>query len=51
MAGKQITLDEMIDSVLITEMIEQENKDLKEAGWTIEEVRALANFILDNQKQ
>lgn len=42
-----MTLNEMINSDFITEMIEQENRDLAGAGWTIKEVRAMAQFITD----
>ena len=45
-----MTLNEMINSDLITEMIEQENRDLAGAGWTIKEVRAMAQFITDVNK-
>ncbi len=45
-----MTLNEMINSDFITEMIEQENKDLAGAGWTIKEVRAMAQFITDVNK-
>lgn len=41
----EITLDEMINSELITNIIEQEDKDLKEAGWTYEEVKEFAKSI------
>jgi len=34
-----MTLNEMINSDFITEMIEQENRDLAGAGWPIKEVR------------
>ena len=42
-----MTLNQMIQSDFITEMINQENRDLAEAGWTIKEVRAMAQFITD----
>tara|TARA_B110001452_G_scaffold90639_1_gene74583 strand:+ start:79 stop:216 length:138 start_codon:yes stop_codon:yes gene_type:complete len=45
-----MTLNEILNSDLITEMIEQENRDLAEAGWTIKEVRAMAQFITDVNK-
>jgi|TARA_R110000772_G_scaffold49294_1_gene113474 hypothetical protein len=45
-----MTLNEMINSDFITEMIEQENRDLAGAGWTIREVRAMAQFITDVNK-
>ena len=35
-----ITLDEMLNSELITGLIEQEDKDLAEDGWTYEEAKA-----------
>lgn len=35
-----ITLDEMLNSELITELIEQEDKDLAADGWTYEEAKA-----------
>ena len=45
-----MTLNEMINSDFITEMINQENRDLAESGWTIKEVRAMAQFITDVNK-
>ena len=42
-----MTLNEMINSDFITEMINQENRDLAGAGWTVREVRAMAQFIND----
>ena len=42
-----MTLNQMIQSDFITEMINQENRDLAGAGWTIKEVRAMAQFITD----
>ena len=45
-----MNLNEMIESNFITEMIEQENRDLAGAGWTIKEVRAMAQFITDVNK-
>ena len=50
MKNQEITLDEILNSELMNEMINQENKDLKEAGWTIEEVKSMANFIIKKQK-
>tara|TARA_R100000541_G_scaffold37467_2_gene45350 strand:- start:261 stop:398 length:138 start_codon:yes stop_codon:yes gene_type:complete len=45
-----MTLNEMISSDFITDMINQENRDLAGAGWTIKEVRAMAQFITDVSK-
>ena len=42
---KTLTLDEMINSNFINEIIEQEDKDLNEAGWTYKEVKQIANII------
>ena len=43
----RMTLDQMIESDFITQMINEENRDLAEAGWTVKEVRAMAQFIND----
>ncbi len=42
---KKITLDEMINSDLINGLIEKQDKELAEAGWTYNEVKALADSI------
>ncbi len=42
---KTITLDEMINSDLITDLIEKQDKELAEAGWTYKEVKFLADSI------
>lgn len=42
---KTLTLDEIINSNFINEIIEQEDKDLNEAGWTYKEVKQIANII------
>ena len=41
----EITLDEMINSDLIADLIAQEDKDLANDGWTYKEVKELANSI------
>jgi len=46
-----MTLNQMIESDFITEMINQENRDLAAAGWTIKDVKAMASFITDFNKQ
>ena len=43
----RMTLEQMIESDFITQMINEENRDLAEAGWTVKEVRAMAAFIND----
>ena len=40
-----LTLDQMINSNFINEIIIQDDKDLSEAGWTYEEVKQVANII------
>ncbi len=46
---KEITLEEMINSELITEMIKEDDKNLAEDGWTYEEAKAFAERITNNK--
>ena len=46
-----MTLNEMINSDFITEMINQENRDLATAGWTVRDVKAMASFLTDFNNQ
>jgi hypothetical protein len=41
---KNLTLDEILNSELLTEIVEQDDKDLAEAGWTYEEVKEVAKM-------
>ena len=41
----QNTIEEILNSDLLNEIIEQEDKDLKDAGWTYEEVKEFAKSI------
>ena len=43
------SIEEILNSDLLNSMIEQENKDLAEANWTIEEVRSFARFLINNK--
>ena len=45
MKNETLTLEDIFNSELITGMIEQEDKELAEAGWTYEEVKSLADSI------
>lgn len=42
---KTLTLDEMINSTFINDLIIQDDKDLKECNWTYEEVKEVAKII------
>jgi hypothetical protein len=44
------TLEDIFESDLFKKIEAQEEKDLKESGWTKEEVIEIANFIIKNQK-
>jgi hypothetical protein len=39
-----LTLDEILNSELLTGMVEQDDKDLAESGWTYEEVKEVAKM-------
>lgn len=43
------SIEEILNSELLNSMIEQEDKDLAEADWTIEEARSFARFLINNQ--
>lgn len=45
-----ITLDEMINSELITSLIEKEDKELDEHGWTYEEVKSFGESLNNKTK-
>ena len=45
-----ITLDEMINSELITSLIEKDDKELAEDGWTYEEAKAFGERMNNNNK-
>lgn len=42
---KSITLDEILESDLITGIIIKEDKELAEAGWTYEEIKEVAKVV------
>ena len=46
MKTQNTTIEEILNSELLNSIIEQEDKDLKEAGWTYEEVKNLADSII-----
>lgn len=46
----EITLDEMINSELITNLIDQDDKDLKADGWTYKEVQEFAKSMTNQNK-
>ena len=39
------TLEDLLNDELLTQMIEQQDKDLAEAGWTYEEVKQLVDSM------
>tara|TARA_R110001606_G_scaffold38401_1_gene107630 strand:- start:217 stop:360 length:144 start_codon:yes stop_codon:yes gene_type:complete len=41
----ELTIEDILNSELITEMIEKEDKELAEAGWTYEEVKSIADSM------
>jgi hypothetical protein len=41
----ELTLEDILNSDLMNEWMEQQDKDLAEAGWTYEEVKSLADSI------
>ena len=43
---KDFTLEEILNSDFMNDLIETENKQLEEAGWTIEEVREFAKGLI-----
>ena len=46
-----ITLEEMINSELITSIIKAEDKDLAEDGWTYEEAKAFGERMSNNDNK
>ena len=43
MKNTETTIEEILNSDFLNNLIEQEDKDLKEAGWTYEEVKELVS--------
>jgi len=46
----EITLTEIINSNFISNLIDQDNKDLEEAGWSYEEVKQVAKIVTTKTK-
>jgi len=44
-----MNIEEILNSDLLNSIIEQENKDLAADGWTIEEARSFAQFLIKNK--
>tara|TARA_R110000824_G_scaffold57532_7_gene156322 strand:+ start:4434 stop:4571 length:138 start_codon:yes stop_codon:yes gene_type:complete len=42
---KNLTLDEILNSELMNEIIEEQDRDLAEAGWTYEEIKEVAKMV------
>ena len=42
---KTLTLDEILNSELMNEIIEEQDRDLAEAGWTYEEIKEVAKMV------
>ena len=45
MTDKITNINEILNDPLFVEMIEQEEKELKECGWTYEEIQSVANMV------
>jgi len=45
MKNLENTIEEILNSDLLNSIIEQEDKDLKEAGWTYEEIKSVAKMV------
>jgi len=50
MTNTKTTLEEMLNSDLISGEIQREDEELKNAGWTIEEIRRFAKFLIKTNK-
>ena len=46
----ETTLEEILNSDLITEAIQKEDEELKNTGWTMEEIRRFAKFLIKTNK-
>lgn len=44
-----MTIDEILNSELLNSIIEQDDKDLSDAGWTIDDARNFAKFLIKNK--
>ena len=45
MNNKITNIDQILNDPLFVEMMEQEEKQLKECGWTYEEIKSVANMV------
>ena len=51
MTNKETTLEEMLNSDLIIGLIEAEDEELKNAGWTMDEIRRFAKFLIKTNQE
>jgi hypothetical protein len=45
-----LTLEDILNDDLVTEWIEEQDKDLADAGWTYEEVKSFADAIVKSNQ-
>ena len=50
MTNTKMTLEQIFKSELFQEIEAEENKALAESGWTIEEIQAIAGYIIAKSK-
>ena len=51
MNNKITNIDQILNDPLFVEMMEKEEKELKECGWTYEEIESVANMVINKTKQ
>lgn len=45
-----MSLDEILNSDLLNEIVSKEDKDLEESGWSRKDINEMANFVIKNTK-
>lgn len=45
-----MTLEDILNSELLNEIVNQEDKDLSECGWNRKEIEEIANFVIKKTK-
>ena len=47
----KLTLEKILNSKLLNDLIKEEDAELKKAGWKRKEVNSMANFIIKKTKK
>lgn len=51
MKNTEITLEDIFNDEMFTEMVKEDEKTLKESGWSRKDVNEMAKFVIKNSKK